>query len=134
MNPLFLETQFKVEAPGMDDWPAEFAIITAYATTGETWTDERNAEADRHLESRLRARGGFLRRITGYSPTGDHAEPGWAVEMGWEEAAVLGDEFLQEGVYAVTGDDLWVTYCDAPRRGLVLVGPFRERVTKVSPL
>ncbi len=47
MNPLFLQTRFKVEAPCTDDWPAEFAIITAYATTAETWTNERNAVKNR---------------------------------------------------------------------------------------
>ena len=129
MNPLFLETHFKTSASATSDWPAQFSIITAYATTGETWTPAENDAADQRLEAQLRARGGFLRRITGYSPTVDHSEPGWAVDMGWEEACEVGVEFKQEGVYAVTGDDLWVTYCDAPRRGLVRVGPFRARVT-----
>ena len=35
------------------DWPASFVIINAWATTGETWSDERNQAADEALRQAL---------------------------------------------------------------------------------
>lgn len=66
-----------------------------------------------------------MRRLTGYSPTTVHAEPGWAVEMPWDEACDLGLRFKQDAIYSVRGDELTVTFCDH-RRGLVPVGAFRN--------
>ena len=37
MNPSYFETHFRLETP-ISDWPCEFVIITAHATTGESWT------------------------------------------------------------------------------------------------
>ncbi|MDB6139513.1 MAG: hypothetical protein JWO94_2585 [Verrucomicrobiaceae bacterium] len=128
MNPTYLETHFRAAA-SEEDWPAQFSILTAYATIGEEWPPEQNESADQTLEQHLWARGGFLPRIMGYSPKTGHSEPGWAVDMDWQEACDLGETFKQDAIYAVNGDELWVTYCEAPRRGLVRVGPFRERVT-----
>ena len=51
-----------------ESWPDEFAVITAYATTGESWTAEENEEADRHLKEALEATALSPIRITGYSP------------------------------------------------------------------
>ncbi len=31
-----------ISRDGMEDWPERFVIITAYATTGETWPDSIN--------------------------------------------------------------------------------------------
>jgi hypothetical protein len=45
MNPIYLETRFKRDLendPNFDMFeifPDQFAIITAYATTGEEWSD-----------------------------------------------------------------------------------------------
>ena len=50
MNPIYLETRFKRDGendPAFDELESlhsEFAIITAYATTGEHWSDARNNE------------------------------------------------------------------------------------------
>jgi hypothetical protein len=123
----YFRTYFREEAP-ISDWPVEFAIITAYATTGETWTVEENEMADRALEGELRKTGRWMRRLTGYSPTTGHAEAGWAVEMPWDEACDVGLRFKQDAIYTVNGDELSVTLCDH-RRDLVLVGAFRERVS-----
>jgi hypothetical protein len=40
MHPAYLETHF-IAADGPQDWPEQFAIITAYATTGEALTDDK---------------------------------------------------------------------------------------------
>lgn len=50
IHPAYFRTCFREEAP-ISDWPSVFAIITAYATTGETWTAEENEMADRALEA-----------------------------------------------------------------------------------
>jgi len=132
MHPAYLETHF-IAADGPQDWPEQFAIITAYATTGESWTDDQNEAADQALEAELRATGGWIRRIIGYSPTTPHREPGWAVAMDWQAACDLGARFLQDAIYVVHGDALTVTFCDQ-RRELLPVGNFLERLTASSPL
>ena len=69
-----------------------------------------------------------MRRITGYSPTTPHREPGWAVAMDWQEACDLGARFLQDAIYVVHADALAVTLCDH-RRELLPVGTFQQRLT-----
>jgi hypothetical protein len=130
LHPAYFETCFRQEE-SFSDWPEDFAIITAYATTGETWTDEQNEAADRALEADLRKTGKWMRRLTGYSPTTGHGEPGWAVEIGWQDACEIGQRYQQHAIYFVSGDDLFVTLCD-DQRELVAVGAFRERVGPVG--
>lgn len=127
MHPAYFETCF-ISRDGLDGWPEQFVIITAYATTDETWTDGQNEAADQALETELRSTGRWMRRVTGYSPSTQHSEPGWAVALGWEEACDLGVKYLQDAIYGVTGDALAVTYCDE-RRELLAVGSFLERLT-----
>ncbi len=126
LHPAYFETQFAVADPAVE-LPHEFAIITAYSTTGETWTDQENESADRELEAVLRKTSRLIGRITGFSPTIDHAEPGWAAQMTWQDACDLGLQFRQDAIYFVEGDHLFVTFCDS-RRQLVPVGAFRERL------
>jgi Protein of unknown function (DUF3293) len=126
MHPPYFETQFRCE-PDMKTLPDAFVLITGYATTGEVWPIEINEAADRALESELRERGCLLGRVTGVSPMDGHEEPGWAAELPWDEACELGLRFRQDAIYVITGDELWVTHCDA-RRHLIHVGPFRVRV------
>lgn len=112
MRSEYFEVRFRSERP-VDEWPENFAVITGYATTGETWSDEENEASDRQLRERLESASAFVRRLTGYSPTTGHAEPGWAVEVGLEEARNIGREFKQDAVYYVSGDDLNVSRCGA---------------------
>ena len=55
MNPVYFETRF-LQEQHVEDWPPEFVIITAYATTGEEWAHERNRDADEQLEAELERR------------------------------------------------------------------------------
>ena len=126
IHPDYLETHFRQEQP-FSNWPEEFAIITAFATTGETWTAEKNESADRALENELQASGQWHLRLTGYSPTTGHAEPGWAVEIPLADACDLGLRFRQDAIYFVSCDELRVILCDKPRERL-LIGGFREKV------
>jgi hypothetical protein len=126
MHPSYFGVRFRIPQP-VKDWPPCFAILSGYATTGEVWTTERNEGADRALGEALKKRGGWLQRITGFFPDTGHAEPGWAAEMTLEEGCTWGGQYLQDAIYWVDGDFLWVSHCDQ-RRALVPVGRFRERV------
>jgi hypothetical protein len=50
MHPAYFETRFRTDSPP-DHWPPTFAIITAHATTGETWSPDQNAAADQAAPS-----------------------------------------------------------------------------------
>ena len=128
LHPAYFETRFRQHF-SETEWPPEFAIITAYATTGESWTDERNAVADRSLESELQNAGRWFKRLTGHSPTTGHAEPGWAVELSLDAACEIGCRFKQDAIYFVKGDSLFVSLCEHARRRLVSVGAFRVRLS-----
>ena len=123
MNPAYFETRFRTNQV-VDSWPDEFVILSAYASTGERWTPEQNAIADRTLVAELRARSGWLPRIVGYSPASDHAEPSWAVRLSLGDAREIGLRFRQDAIYHVREDLLSVTHCDAGAV-LVPVGSFR---------
>ena len=125
-HPAYLESHFRQDQP-FSDWPYEFAIITAFATTGETWTEKQNEAADQTLESELRGNVQWHKRLIGYSPTTRHAEPGWAVEMTLSDACDLGLRYLQDAIYFVSGDELRVILCVEPREWF-LIGRFRERL------
>lgn len=122
LHPAYFETLFDVE--GHPEWPHSFAIITAYATTGQTWTQEENEAADQRLRAALGE--SMIARITGRSPTADHAEPGWAAAIPFEQALHLARTFHQDAFYLVDGDTLYVISCENPQR--VRVGGFRERM------
>lgn len=109
-------------------FPDEFAIITGYATTGESWPEERSRKNNVALLARLESRGVWIHPITGHSPDMAHMEPGWAAELRFDDACDLGRDFEQMAIYYVRGDALFVSWCDE-RRSLVPVGAFRERVT-----
>lgn len=130
MHPAYFRTRFRVEAPP-PAWPERFVILSAYATTGERWSDEQNADADERLRHELAETGRWMHRVTGYDPDGAHAEPSWAAELPFDEACDAGTRYLQDAIYMVDGDRLYVSYCDG-RRGLVAVGGFRERVDAVG--
>lgn len=122
----YLTVRFRSEAPVVN-WPAQFVILTAYATTGLRWDPAREMAADAALQQALTRRGVWHVRLTGYASDTGHAEPGWAAALSWEEGCTLGVHFAQDAIYWVEGDALSVTYCDA-RRALVRVGGFRERL------
>lgn len=128
LHPAYFNIAFRTERP-LAEWPREFVIITAYATTGETWTDERNQEADQRLLTELQGRGCTPIRITGYDPVTGHAEPGWAADLTLDEALELGRDFLQDAIFVVQGDALLVSSCANTWKQQTL-GSFRERVTR----
>ena len=126
MHPAYFETLFDSNCDA-SDWPDRFAIITAWATTGTSWPLPENEAADQRLEHEIAIRGLWHQRLIGYSPSTDHAESGWAVDLPFEVACDLGLKFAQDAIYFVEGDWLYVSYCDS-RRQLVFVGMFRSRL------
>jgi hypothetical protein len=126
MHPSYFDTRFRSEIVPLPP-PEAFAILSAQATTGSTWSPERNASADAALKRVLVERGGWLHRLVGYSPKTQHAEPSWAAVMPLEEACRLGQEFFQDAIYWVEHDRLFVLECHAPGR-CVFVDIFSRRL------
>ena len=126
MHPAYFTTRFRIRDP-IEDWPQEFVIISAYATTGETWTDEENERADQELEAALTKLGVWTHPVLGFSTESDHAEPSRAARLSIDEARELGRRFRQLAIFHVRGDQLSVTGCEEGA-ALVRVGRFRERL------
>lgn len=132
MHPAYFDTRFRSEtAP--EPQPEAFAILSAFSTTGSTWSPERNASADADLERVLIERGGWHCRLVGYSPKTQHAEPSWAAVMPLEEACRLGQQFAQDAIYWVDRDRLFVVACHSPDR-CVFVDIFSRRLDPPSPV
>jgi hypothetical protein len=112
------------------NWPLQFAIVTAWATTGTSKSKAENESANRKLQFELERRGLWHQMVTGYSPTTRHAEPGWAIELPFDEACDLGQRFLQDAIYFIDADRLFVSQCDERRRK-VFVGQFHQRLIPI---
>jgi len=126
MPPFYYQTRFIPDSLPTP-LPGTFAIITAYATTGETWTDSENEAANAALRAELERSDCIFGRLTGYSPATGHAEPGFAASLPFEAACDLGLKFKQDAIYYVDSGILHVSYCDQRRR-LEPVGLFLERL------
>ncbi len=107
---LFNQAVFRC-APLPPDWPADFAIITAYDPDGLPTTAELNRAADEALESELRAAGYRLHRIAGGSADGAHLEPGWGVPIGLPGAVEYGRRYRQLAVFYIQGGGLKLVAC-----------------------
>ncbi len=126
MHPEYFETRFKLGLP-VGDLPDDFAIVTAYQTTGKEWPIERNHEATQKLQAELEQGDGLLGTVTGYSPRTGHTEPGFAALLSFEQACDLGLRYEQDAIYFVSGGTLFASLCDH-RRDLKPVTRFLERV------
>jgi hypothetical protein len=107
----FIQAVFRCE-PLPADWPADFAIITAYDPDGLPTTAEQNLAADVALEAELRAAGYRLHRITGGSADGVHQEPGWGVPIGLPGALEFGRRYRQVAIFAVRAGRLALVDCE----------------------
>jgi hypothetical protein len=126
MFPDYFDTRFKLDLP-LSELPESFAIITAHATTGETWTAAENQAAHETLAAELAAGGHLLGTLTGFSPVTQHAEPGFAAAIPFEEACKIGARFKQDAIYFVSSGTLFVSHCDH-RRSLKPITQFSKRV------
>jgi hypothetical protein len=107
---LFKQAVFRGE-PLPAEWPADFAIITAYDPEGRAASPADNVAADAMLESELRAAGFRLHRITGGSADGVHLEPGWGVRIGLPGAVEFGRRYRQVAVFYVRAGQLVLVDC-----------------------
>ena len=126
MSPDYFDTRFKLDLP-FSELPESFAIITAYATTGEAWTAAENQGASETLRAELAGGGHLIGAITGYSPVTHHAEPGYAAALEFEAACKIGARFKQDAIYFVSSGTLFVSHCDH-RRSLKPITQFSKRV------
>lgn len=126
MTPIYFDTRFKLGLP-LTELPDSFAIITAHATSGEVWTAEDNKAASEALRAELERGGQLIGTITGYSPVTNHAEPGYAAALKFEEACKIGARFKQDAIYYVGSGTLFVSHCDH-RRNLKPITQFSKRV------
>ena len=98
-HPAYFAVHFRVAA--VTAWPEQFANVTAYATTGERWTEEQNAQANAALLQRIEALSVRHVPITGYDPATGHAEPGWDIAGPLTLGLQLGGAFRQDATFAM---------------------------------
>lgn len=79
-----------------------------------------------NLEDELRETGLWMRHLTDYDPATGHAEPGWAVGMGFEAACDLGRRFQQDAIFWVSGNRVGVAKCGSDRQR-TKISPFAYR-------
>ena len=130
MEPAYHDTHFK-DYPLATIWPENFAIITAYQTTGEKWSAERNTTANNELEQKLRDLGCTPIPITGYSPATQYGEPGFAIQLSLQQALKTGADFKQDAIYYVENGSLQVHSCVETESAAV--DTFTNRLTPNSP-
>ena len=127
LNPAYLKTVFRVEAPP-EEWPQIFAVITAHNPDGATAPAEQNTNADALLLERVRKIGCSHWRVTGCSPDFSHAEPGLVIGTDLQTAISLGRDFHQEGIYAVRNGQLFLVNCDCG--GEIPIGSWKKRLKR----
>lgn len=127
MNEVYKQTRFRTHVLP-NQWPSQFAIITAYATTGQSWADDQNQAANSRLFEELSRNGYWIHPVTGFDPKTGHAEPSWAVTVDFEQACDIGERFLQDAIYYVRDNCLFVSYCKPGSRELVPVDDFIARL------
>jgi hypothetical protein len=108
---LFKQAVFRGE-PLPADWPADFAIITAYDPEGRAASLADNVAADAMLKAELQAAGFCLHRLTGGSADGIHLEPGWGVPIGLPGAVEFGRRYRQVAVFYVRAGVLTLVDCE----------------------
>lgn len=125
--PAYFSTRFWVEEPAQS--LTEFGVIlSGFATTGQVWDAPRNRQSDLALESLLRSHSQcILVRLIGYSPSLDHAEPSWLVDLNCQEGCRIGVEFQQDALYSVEAGELFVVDCQDPAKR-AYVGRFSDRL------
>jgi hypothetical protein len=108
---LFKQAVFRGE-PLPAEWPADFAIITAYDPEGRAASPADNVAADAMLKAELQAAGFRLHRLTGGSADGVHQEPGWGVTVGLPGAVEFGRRYRQVAVFYVRAGALTLVDCE----------------------
>lgn len=88
--------------------PSDMIIITACNPHGRNAPPSRNAHQNETLRAVLVGRGLTPTPVLGRSPSGDHQEPSWAVQMSEAEALPIARLFKQDAIYSVRAGELWI--------------------------
>lgn len=126
-HPPYALTRFEI-AVAPAEWPPAFALVTGWATTGESWSESANLAANARLLARLEADGRWHHPVAGVSPDTRDREPGWAVAWPLEAARRLGAEFRQDAIYWIEGDALHVVGCEPESPRHAPLDCFRARL------
>lgn len=104
-SPPFMKEEFQhtvfdfTPQPGIQD----FWVVTAWNPDSQIHADSFNKAADEKLEQLLKNQGLTHFRVTGGSPDGLHAEPGWGISCDEQTALRLCAEFQQDAVFRFSG-------------------------------
>lgn len=126
IHPACFSTVFDVESPA-GGLPANWTLVTAFARTGSVRRFAENEAADARLAAELDKLGLRRWRVTGRSPAGDHAEPGWGIDAPVELARDIGQQFDQVAIFWILDGVLWVGECGVGVSG-VRVGPLAPKL------
>jgi hypothetical protein len=126
IHPACFSTVFDVEIPA-GGLPTNWALVTAFARTGTVRRFAEDEAADARLAGELDRLGLRRWRVTGRSPAGDHAEPGWGVACELAVARDIGQQFDQAAIFWILDDVLWVGECGVGVSG-VRVGPLAPKL------
>ena len=127
LSTAYAETLFEIETPdgdvtlrvgtgkaGLPAWIGgrRVAIVTAYNPGAARPGEEANRRANKHLRSAIEANGWSYWPAVGRSPSGDHAEPSFAVlDVTDEQARELGAGFDQACVFYWDGERGRLVWC-----------------------
>ena len=102
-----------------------FAIVTACDPHGRPLPPGENAQRTATLGTELRLAGVLLATVTGRSPDGQHAEPGFACALPRSEAVALARAWGQSALFWFDGDrfSLLGGYVEAPDTPLPVGAP-----------
>ena len=128
--PQFMKEEFQqtvfdfTPQPGIQD----FWVVTAWNPDSQIHTESFNKTADEKLEQLLKNEGLIHFRVTGGSPDGLHAEPGWGISCNEQTAMRLCAEFNQDAVFHFSGDHITLVSRDGQSR-IQLEGTVRMRTS-----
>jgi len=124
VNPAYRTTVFRLEGapPNQPFW-----IVTAFNPEGRRVAEENNRRKDHELLAWLTKRNETPIRVTGLSPDGSHAEPGWTITHS-SIAREAGETFDQEALYRIQGGKLFLV--DLATGSEENLGPWKTRLTR----
>ena len=126
IHPACFSTVFDIEPPS-GGLPKHWAVATAFARTGTVRPFAEDEAAGTRLAAELDNLGLRRWRVTGRSPSGDHAEPGWGVDAPVALARDIGQQFEQVAIFWILDGVLWVGECGVGVSG-VRIGPLAPKL------
>ncbi|MED7818455.1 MULTISPECIES: DUF3293 domain-containing protein [unclassified Francisella] len=126
----YFQTKFEIPIKP-EQYPNQFAIITAYNPKNQLLSDYQNNVRNKILEEELKHKYDWVYKINGFDETTDHKENGFMFNCNTlYEACKLGEKYSQDAIYYVSDNILFVSKCSPKERKLVQVGDFLSRIIK----